>query len=226
MEGYGKKYHLAVGWNPIDKNGGGQSDIVCLKGYEMAEFWIITGAAVTATAAVTMFQGTSVATAATALGFTRYFDSGCRLAYDGGSVDTPAAAGETAIGASAASGYVYQDAGGKTGVVTLYGRDETAYVDNEVLTFSGGKTAVVNGVLYDEDIMIPRAATGNTFDITLVHDANRRFMVPISASMLTPPNDCVALTIGDPGTPSLMCCFVVLTECRYANMPMPSAIYN
>jgi hypothetical protein len=226
MEGYGKKYHLAVGWNPIDKNGGGQSDVICMKGYEMAEFWIITGAAVTATAAVTMFQGTSVAAAATALAFTRYFDSGCHLAYDGGSVETPAAAGETAIGASTASGYVYTDTGGKSGVVTLYGRDETAYVDNEVLTFSGGKTAVVNGVLYDEDIMVPRVATGNTFDITLVHDANRRFMVPISAAMLTPPNDCVALTIGDPSTPSLMCCFVVLTECRYANMPMPTAIYN
>ncbi len=226
MEGYGKKYHLAVGWSPIDKNGGGQSDIVSLKNYQMAEFWIITGAAVTASAAVTMFQGTSITTAATALAFARYFDSGCHLAYDGGSVETPAAAGETAIGTATASGYVYQDTGGKTGVVTLYGRDEFAYVDNEVLTFSGGKTAVVNGVLYDEDIMIPRTATANTFTITLVHDALRRFMVPISASMLTPPNDCVALTIGNPGTPSLMCCFVVLSEPRYHNIPMPTAIYN
>lgn len=223
MEGYGKKYHLAVGWSPIDKNGGGQSDVICMKGYEMAEFWIITGAAVTATAAVTMFQGTSVAAAATALGFTRYFDSGCRLKYDGESSGVAAAAGETAIGAGTASGYVYEDLGNE---VILYGRDETAYVDNEVLTFSGGKTAVVNGTLFDEDIMIPRAATANTFNITLVHDANRRFMVPISASMLTAPNDCVALTIGDPGTPSLMTCFVVLTECRHANMPMPTAIYD
>ncbi len=226
MEGYAKKYHLAVGWNPIDKNGGGNSDIICLKNYEMAEFWIITGAAVTATAAVTMYQGQSISAAATALAFTRYFDSGCHLKYDGGSSETPAAAGETAIGTSTASGYVYTDSGGKTGEVTLYGRDETAYVNDEVLTFSGGKTAVVNGVLYDEDIMIPRTATGNTFNITLVHDANRRFMIPISASMLTPPNDCVMLTIGDPGTPSLMCCFVVLTEARYHAIPMPSAIYN
>jgi len=223
MEGYAKKYHLAVGWNPIDKNGGGQSDIICMKGYEMAEFWIITGAAVTATAAVTMFQGTSVAAAATALGFERYFDSGCRLKYDGASSEVAAAAGETAIGAATASGYVYEDLNNE---VILYGRDETAYVDNEVLTFSGGKTAVVNGTLFDEDIMVPRAATANTFNITLVHDANRRFMVPISASMLTAPNDCVALTIGNPGTPSLMTCFVILTECRYANMPMPSAIYD
>jgi len=226
MEGYGKKYHLAVGWNPIDKNTGGQSDVICMKGYEMAEFWIITGAAVTQTAAVTMFQGTSVAAAATALAFTRYFDSGCHLAYDGGSVETPAAAGETATGAATAVGTIYQDTGGKAGVLTLYDRNATAYVDNEALTFSGGKTALVNGVLYDEDIMVPRVATGNTFNIVAVEDANRRFMVPISAAMLTPPNDCVALTIGDPSTPSLMCCFVVLTECRYANMPMPTAIYD
>jgi len=223
MEGYGKKYHLAVGWNPIDKNGGGQSDIICMKGYEMAEFWIITGAAVTATAAVTMFQGPTITTAATALAFTRYFDSGCRLKYDGESSGTPAAAAETATGAGAAVGTVYEDLGNE---VILYNRNETAYVDNEVLTFSGGKTAVVNGVLFNEDIMVPRAATANTFNITLVHDANRRFMVPISASMLTSPNDCVALTIGDPGTPSLMTCFVILTECRYANMPMPTALYN
>jgi len=223
MEGYGKKYHLDVGWSPIDKNGGGQSNIVCLKNYEMAEFWIITGAAVTASAAVTMFQGPTITTAATALAFSRYFDSGCRLKYDGESSGVAAAAGETAIGTSTASGYVYEDLGNE---VILYGRDETAYVDNEVLTFSGGKTAVVNGTLFAEDIMIPRVATANTFNITLVHDANRRFMVPISASMLTAPNDCVALTIGDPGTPSLMTCFVILTECRYANMPMPTAIYN
>lgn len=226
MEGYGKKYHLAVGWNPIDKDNGGQSDIICMKGYEMAEFWIITGAGVAATVAITMFQGTSVAAAATALTFTRYFDSGCHLAYDGGSVETPGAVAETATGAANAVGTIYQDTGGKTGVLTLYDRNATAYVDNEVLTFSGGKTAVVNGVLYDEDIMIPRTATNNTFNIVTVEDANRRFMVPISAAMLTSPNDCVALTIGDPGTPSLMCCFVVLTECRYANMPMPTAIYD
>ena len=223
MEAYGKKYHLAVGWNPIDKNGGGPSDIVCMKGYDMAEFWIITGAAVTASAAVTMFQGTTVATAATALAFTRYFDSGCMLKYDGASTQTPAAVAETATGAAAAVGTIYQD---RNGLLVLYNRNETAYVDNEVLTFSGGKTAVVDGTLFNEDIMGPRTATANTFTITLVHDANRRFMVPISSSMLTAPNDCVALTIGDPGTPSLMCCFVVLTSSRFANMPMQSAIYD
>ena len=223
MEGYGKKYHLAVGWNPIDKNGGGTSDIICMKGYEMAEFWIITGAAVTATAAVTMVQGLNVTTCATALSFDRYFDSGCRLKYDGVNTNLTAAPGETAIGASNASGYVYRDFGGE---VILYGRDETAYVDNEVLTFSGGKTAVVDGTLYNEDIMLPRTATSDTFEITQVHDANRRFMIPISASMLTKPNDCVALTIADPSSPSLMCCFVVLSNCRTAKIPMPTAIYN
>ena len=222
MEAYGKKYHLAVGWNPIDKDGGGQSDVICMKGYEMAEFWIITGAAVGATFAVTMFQGSSVAAAGTALGFERYFDSGCRVKYDGESTGTGAAAGETAIGASTASGYVFEDLGNE---VILYGRDETAYVDNEVLTFSGGKTAVVDGTLYDEDIMIPRTATANTFNITTAHDVNRRFMVPISAGMLTAPNDCVALTIADPDT-SIMCCFVILSECRHASIPMPSAIYD
>jgi len=223
MEGYGKKYHLAVGWNPIDKDSGGTSDIICMKGYEMAEAWIITGAAMTKTAAVTMSQGLNVTTCATSLPFDRYFDSGCHLKYDGVSTHTPAAAGETATGGSSgATGYVYADRGDQ---VILYGRDETAYTDNEVLTFSGGKTAVVNGTLFNEDIMVPRTATSDTFSITADHDANRRFMIPISASMLTKPNDCISLTIGDPDT-AIMCCFFILSNCRTAKIPMPTAIYN
>jgi hypothetical protein len=223
MEGYAKKYHLAVGWNPIDKAAGGQSDIVSLKNYQVAEFWLITGAAITATFAVTMQQGVSISAAATALAFTRYFDSGCRLKYDTVTVSqAAAAAGETILATSTAVGTVYEDLGGE---VILYNRNETAFVDNEVITFSGGKVAAANGVLYDEDIMIPRVATANTFDVTQVHDANRRFMVPIHASMLTPPNDCVALTMGNP-TLAVCCCFVVLSEPRYKNIPMPSAIYN
>lgn len=222
MEGYGKKYHLAVGWSPVDKDGGGTSDIICLKGYAMAEVWILVGGTMTKTAAVTMSQGLNVTTCATSLPFDRYFDSGCHLLYDGASTQIPAAAGETAIGAATASGYVYSDNGSE---IVLYGRDETAYVDNEVLTFSGGKTAVVNGTLFNEDIMIPRTATSDTFSITQVHDASRRFMIPISASMLTSPNDCISLTIGDPDT-CLMTCFYILSNCRTAKIPMPTAIYN
>ena len=222
MEGYGRKYHLAVGWYPIDKDSGGTSDIICIKGYQMAEAWIITGAAVTATCDVTMSQGLNVTTCATALPFDHYYDSGCHLLYDGASTQIPAAAGETAIGASTASGYVYSDNGSE---IVLYGRDETAYVDDEVLTFSGGKTAVVNGTLYNEDIMLPRTATSNTFEITQVHDANRRFMIPIESSMLTSPNDCISLTITDPST-AIMCCFFILSNCRTAKIPMPTAIYN
>ncbi len=223
MEGYGKKYHLAVGWNPIDKAGGGQSDIISMKNYNVAEFWIITGAAITATFAVTMQQGVSVSSCATALAFTRYFDSGCRLKYDTVTVSqAAAAAGETVTGASTAVGTVYEDTGGE---VILYNRNETAYVDNEVLTFSGGKIAAAQGVLFDEDIMIPRVATANTFNVTQVHDANRRFMVPIHSSMLAAGNDCVALTIADP-TLAVCTCFVILSEPRYKNIPMPTAIYN
>jgi hypothetical protein len=226
MEGYAKKYHLAIGWSPINKANGGASDIISLKNYNVGEFYIMTGAALDTTT-VTMHQGVSVSSCATTLAFTRYFESGCKLKYDGASTQIPAAAGEVATGATnTALGTVFSDSNGE---LVLYNRtNQLVYVDNEVLTFSGGKTAVVNGTLFDEDILVPRVATGDTFAMTTAVDINKIFMVPIHAAMLNSAArmDCVELNVALGAGASIMACFTVLSEPRYHNIPMPTAIYD
>jgi hypothetical protein len=156
------------------------------------------------------------------LPFETYYEQGLKLKYDGESSTTPAAAGETATGAATGVGTVYEDRGNE---LVLYNWNSTAFDDNEVLTFSGGKTAVVNGTLYDEDAMIPRTATANTFNLTQVLDVNKIFMIPINGAMLTDGMDCIKLTVGDL-TAAILGCFYVLSEPRYSETPMPTAIYD
>jgi len=224
MDALNNKYAVVTLEVPVDHAGTLTSNIISLKNYQLAEIYMATGAAFTKTAAVTMQQGPDVATAATALAFTRYYEQGCYLDYDNITVTQAAAApGETATGAGTAVGTVYQDLGG---TVILYNWNSTAFVDNEVLTFSGGKLATVDGVLYNEDIMIPRVATANTFNITQVLDVNKIFMIPIHASMLSRGNDCIELNIADMDSPSLMHCWAILSMPRYKGSPMPTAIYD
>ena len=111
MLGLNNKYAVVPGWFPVDKNGGGNSDIISLKNYHQAEAYIITGAAVTQTAAVTMQQGVDVATVATALPFTLYYETGLMLKYDGASTDVAAAPGETATGAATGVMTILEDLG-------------------------------------------------------------------------------------------------------------------
>ena len=226
MIGLNNKYAVVPGWPPVDKNGGGNSDIINMKNYHQAEAYIMTGAAVTQTAAVTMQQGVDVATVATALPFTLYYETGLMLKYDGASTGVAAAPGETATGAATGVMTILEDLGG-----ILIGNKWDAtqvFVDNEVLTFSGGKTAVVDGTLYNEDIMVPTvlAAGVDTFNITTLIDVNKMYCIPINSSMLNENMDCIELVIGDPLTPSFMACFWILSQPRYAGLPMQTAIYD
>ena len=222
MLGINNKYAVVAGWYPVDKDGGGASNIISLKNYNQAEIYIMVGSTMTKTAAVTLDQGVSVSSCDTTLGFETYYEQGLKLKYDGASSTTPAAAGETATGAATGVGTVYEDRGNE---LVLYNWSSTAFVDNEVLTFSGGKTAVVNGTLFDEDAMIPRTATANTFNITQVLDVSKIFMIPVNGAMLTDGNDCIEVNIADPDT-CIMACFYVLSEPRYSETPMPTAIYD
>ncbi len=224
MEGYMHNYHVVTLEVPVDHAGTLVSNIISLKNYQMAELYLMTGAAFTKTSAVTLHQGVSVSSCATALGFTRYYEQGCMLDYDTVTVSTkPAAAGETATGASTAVGTVYEDT---DGTLVLYNRNATAFVDNEVLTFSGGKIAAVKGTLYNEDILVPRTAIANTFNITQVLDVNKIFMIPVSASMLSAGMDCIELNMADMDSPTLMACFAILSQPRFKGMPMRTAIYD
>jgi hypothetical protein len=51
-------------------------------------------------------------------------------------------------------------------------------------------------------------------------------MIPVSASMLTSPYDCIELNIADMDAPTLMACFAILSEPRFKGMPMRTSIWN
>ena len=225
MIGLNNKYAVVPGWFPVDKDGGGSSDFISLKNYHQAEIYIMTGAAVGQTAAVTLDQGVSVSSCATALSFTLYYETGLMLKYDGASTNVAAASGETATGTAGGVMTVFEDHGGY--IVGNKWDSSQVFVDNEVLTFSGGKTAVVDGTLYNEDIMIPTvlAAGVDTFNIAAALDVNKIYMIPVNSSMLNDNMDCISVAIGDPNT-ALMACWYILSQPRFAGLPMRTAIYD
>ncbi len=222
MIGLNNKYAVVPILFPVDNAGTVTSDVINMKNYNQAEIYLMTAAAMTKTAALTMHQGVSVSSCATSLTFTLAYQTGFMLKYDGASSATPAAAGETATGASTAVGTVYED---RNGVLVLYDWNSTAFVDNEVLTFSGGKTAVVDGIRYNEDIMVPFAVTSSTFNITQVLDVNKVYMIPVNSSMLDAGMTCIELNLADCDSPTLLAAWAILSEPRYSGTPMPTAIY-
>jgi hypothetical protein len=219
MNGINKDFVVVPLIWPISQDGALTSDIFSMKNYDQADIYIQIGT-VTKAGAVTLSQGTVVSTAATSLPFVNYFSTGFILDYDGASTDVPAAAGETATGAGGGIGYVYKDLGNR---LICYAQNGTAFVDNEVLTFSGGKTAVVNGTLKNEDIMVPRTAASDTFNATAV--ANKTYCIPVNGSMLTDGYDTIKVSIADMDTTGVGC-FVVLSNPRYVGNPPETAIYD
>lgn len=196
------------------------ADIISLKNYRQAEIFIMIGETIGQAGAVTLHKGTSVSSAATSCAFSRYLSTGFMLKYDGASSETPAAAGETVTGTGGGIGYIYKDLGGK---LVCYAFNGTSFVDNEVLTFSGGKTAVADGIQYNEDILVPRTATSDTFDIAAV--GNKMYCIPIQADELGEGYDCLELNIADLNTTDLAA-WVVLSEPRYMAEIPPTAIYD
>lgn len=196
------------------------SDIISLKNYKHADIYIMVGAVIGKAGAVTLEKGASVSAAATALAFTRYASTGFILEYDGASVDTPAEAGETVTGNGGGVGYVYKDLGGK---LICYAHNGTTFVDNEVLTFSGGKTAVANGIQKNEDILVPRTASSNTFNVAAV--GNKIYHIPVSSDMLGDGYDCLELNVADLNTTELAA-WAVLSKPRYMGEIPETAIYD
>ncbi len=196
------------------------SDIISLKNYNHADIFLMIGDTVGQAAAVTLEKGSSVSSAGTALSFTRYFSTGFVLYYDGASSSTPASAGETVTGAGSGVGYIYKDLGDR---LICYAFNGTTFVDNEALTFSGGKTAVANGIQKNEDILVPRTATSNTFNIQAV--AKRLYCIPIDAADLGDGYDCVELNVGDANTTD-WAAWAVLSGPRYIGEEPETAIYD
>ena len=197
------------------------SDIISMKMYRQADIYIMVGATIGQAGAVTLQKGVSVSSAATSMSFSRYLSTGFILEYDGASISTPAAQGETVTGAGGGIGYIHQDLGGK---LVCYAYNGTTFVDNEVLTFSGGKTAVANGIQKNEDILVPRTATSDTFNIAAV--GYKIYCIPITADMLGDGYDCLELNIADLNTTELAA-WVNLSGFRGSMGEIPeTAIYD
>ncbi len=210
---------------PIDLNtGANPGDYVSMKNYNKCLVSISLRTAA-GTAAVTLVQAKNVAaTGAKALAFTRYYMTGIKLNYT--SPSAPFDVGEVVNGTGGGQGTVFKDTGS---YLLLYTVNATAFVNAEVLTgVTSGSTATCSGTNTHEDILLPvdLAAGVNTFTMPAV--ANRKYLIPIDASMLDADNDydCVRVHIAQATAAGIGAAEYILMEPRYAEEPMPSAIYD
>jgi hypothetical protein len=142
------------------------------------------------------------------------------LKYDGPSTSVIAAAGETISGAGGGAGTIYKDTGTE---LICYGYNGTTFVDNETVTLSGGKTVVANGIQINEDIMVPRTAASNTFNVAAVVD--KMYCIPVDSAMLGEDYDCLELNVADLNTTDIAA-WAVLTSPRYIGEVPETAIYD
>ncbi len=221
MDGINNKFvKVPLTFPTTDQTSTVSSDIASMKNYNHVDLYITVGA-IGKAAAVTLNKSAAVAAATAACAFTRYYSTGFILDYDGASTSTPASAGETVTGAGGGIGYIYKDKGNQ---LVCYAYNGTTFVDNEVLTFSGGKTAVANGIQKNEDIMVPRTAASNTFDLAAV--ANKQYCIPFDSAMLGEDYDCIQVEIADCDTATHLSIDAIFSEPRYIGEIPETAIYD
>jgi hypothetical protein len=196
------------------------SDIASMKNYGHVDLCINVGS-IGKAAAVTLEKSAAVAAASTSLSFTKYYSTGFILDYDGASSETPAAAGETVTGDGGGVGYVYKDLGNR---VICYAHNGTTYVDDETLTFTGGKTATADGIQKNEDIMVPRTATSDTFDLAAVDD--KQYIIPIDAADLEDGYDCIQVEIADCDTVTHLSIDAIFSKPRYGSEIPETVLYD
>ena len=209
-------------WPDVDQTGTISSDIISLKNYSHVDFVIKVGTAIGKAAAVTLNKSAAVAAATVALAFSRYYSTGFRLKYTTPSVDTPAAKDETILGGSGSGrGTIYLDTGTE---LICHSYNETTFVDGETVTCSGGKTVVASGIQIDEDIMIPRTAASNTFDLAAV--AKKQYIIPIDAADLLDGYDCAQVEIADCDTATYITIDAILSSPHYMDEIAKTALYD
>ena len=217
MEGINNKFVVAPMIWPITQDGALTSAVINMEGYDQADIYIQIGT-VTKAGAVTLEKGRVAGTVATALAFERYFSTGFIIEYNRPSVDAPAAVGETVTGAGAGSGVIAQDLGNK---LVCYSYNGTTFVDDEVLTFSGGKTARAVGIQKHTDIMVPRPVVADTFNAENL--AAKTYCIPVTAAMLGDGFKFVEVNIGDMDATGVAV-FAVMSGPRCANTPPLRAV--
>ncbi len=204
----------------IDQTSTISSDIFSMKNYGHADIVIQVGP-IGKAAAVTLEKSAAVAAASTAMAFTRYFSTGIKLKYTSPSVDTPAAKDETVAGAGGAASTLYLDTGTE---LIMHSWDGDTFVTGETVTLSGGKTVVANGIQINEDIMVPRTASSNTFN--LAAKASKQYIIPIDAADLLDGYDCCQVEIADCDTATHVAVFAILSKPRYSSEIPETAIYD
>lgn len=222
MPAINPEIHIVPAVTPIDLSGGAQAgDFVSMKNYDHCDAVIMIGATAGATCAVTLDKAASVAGGTTELEFTRYYSTGFRLDYTGASGSFTV--GETVTGAGSGSGVVYKDNGDHLICHTYNG---TTFVDGETITGgTSGTTASANGIQKNEDILVPRTATSNTF--TIPATANRTYVIPVDAAMLGDGYDCFQVDLGDAGSSQTDgVAMYVMSKPRYAGEIAETAIYD
>lgn len=205
----------------IDQTGTVSSDIASMKNYGHVDLFITVGP-IGKAAAITLNKSAAVAAATVALAFTKFYSTGFVLEYDGASNDVVESAGAAFTGAGGGAGVVYRDTGNK---LIAYGYNGTSFVDNETITFtSSGRTAVANGIQKNEDIMVPRTAASNTFDLAAV--ANKQYCIPIDAADLGDGYDCIQVEVADCDTATHISIDAIFSKPRYGSVTPETAIYD
>ncbi|MFA7176643.1 MAG: hypothetical protein WC114_05295 [Smithellaceae bacterium] len=196
-------------------------DVISMKDYRQADFYVMVGATIGQAGAITFHKGTSVGgSPSTALAFTRRLETGFKLKYTAPSVDTPAAAAETISGAGGGAATIVKDTGTE---LICYAYNGTTFVDGELITCSGGKTMTADGIQINEDTLVPVAVTSNTFNVD--DYGYKLYCIPISAEMLGDGYDCVELNIADLNTTELAA-WVNLSDPRFMAETTETAIYD
>ena len=177
------------------------------------------------TCVVTFDKAALVAGGTTTLAFSEYWVTAWRLDYDA-PVNTAAekfTVGETITGAAAGELVVWADYGDH---IIGYTYNNTTFVDNELITGgTSNRTAYANGVQKDEDMLVPRTATANTFTTQAV--ANRTYAVQHAAADLGDGYVTLQIDVAQASQATTIgSAFYVLSEGRYIGEPMPTAIYD
>ena len=217
-----EKFGIVPAVWPCDLNtADNPGDYVSMKNYKHLTVYIFVKT-MGATSAVTMKQAKNVAgSGEKALAFVQYKLTGTKWRFT--TLTGAFQVGETVTGAGGASGVVYEIG---ADYLLVYTVNATAVVDAETLTGATSlATAVANGVGINEDILLPLTCA-STFTIPAV--ALRSYAIEVEASTLDVANgfDCVRVQVEDPGTAALGAALYILSEPRYAGIPMETAIYD
>ena len=196
------------------------SDIISLKNYNHADLYITVGS-IGKAAAVTLDKSAAVAAATVECAFTKFLSSGCILKYTSPSVSTIAVKDETIAGAGGAAATLFKDTGSE---LIMHSWDGDTFVTGETVTLSGGKTVVADGIQINEDIMVPRTASSNTFNLEAV--ASRQYIIPLDAIDLGEDYDCVEVEIASCSTATHLSIDAILSEPRYIGDVPETAIYD